>query len=798
MNMKKNKGIPFDEFYSNGYIDLGRIGNLVTMRNHFTEEDIASIQKNLAEQYEEKKTEIDDWITDIRNNISICNPLLLLMSATDRGMMNLINTVSESQLNAEENFKLRATEYIQSILVSQESNYKEADDEQVELIEQILLKVDKLYESIPLFYNYWSAKALNEDETLTREDISYIIEAQLMGNVRGKRYQFQQLNTLETLLMPHSAKLLEIYNISSWDILEGLKKLEKSLSAGKLDAMKEMMQEFDDFQKESAGKSLEEVKVILDKIRDDSRHWELSRKCFGSDLYNVKLVTRWSDELVNSLSWGLGESTDFIKKDEFSAWPMVDLPVQKKPFIKINQVSYCFDYYNLFDNIYRIIQKDVSRHDNNYKWADIQKEASEALVEMQFKKLLPGCQSYIGNYYPIENSLKQMDENDILILYDDTILIVEVKAGSFTYTPAITDYKAHKKSFENLIGKADYQCERTLKYINKKKQVFFYDEYKNIKFTVDNTQYKNIFTFCVTVENFNAFEAKIEKMNFLKISSGTIAISVDDLDVYVEYFESPLYFLHYLRQRKAATMLPTLMLNDELDHLGMYIVHNNYAMFASEFGECSSFVANGYREDLDGYFAGLYYKGLYRAKPIQEIPDKLRDIICFVQENELQGRVSFVNFLLDLAPVTRNELIESIQYLLERQKEVGRMFPVIKNGDMMYGCFVLQKGIQEIDERFRLSYMYANMMKVKKDESWYVFISYDDFERINDVQYRKLYIDDIDKEGYDRNTLEKIAEIVYANRVKNILEKENKKKIYPNDPCPCGSGKKYKKCCGKK
>ncbi|MEQ3404529.1 SEC-C metal-binding domain-containing protein [Dorea formicigenerans] len=22
--------------------------------------------------------------------------------------------------------------------------------------------------------------------------------------------------------------------------------------------------------------------------------------------------------------------------------------------------------------------------------------------------------------------------------------------------------------------------------------------------------------------------------------------------------------------------------------------------------------------------------------------------------------------------------------------------------------------------------------------------------------------------------------------------------MYPNDPCPCGSGKKYKKCCGRK
>lgn len=25
----------------------------------------------------------------------------------------------------------------------------------------------------------------------------------------------------------------------------------------------------------------------------------------------------------------------------------------------------------------------------------------------------------------------------------------------------------------------------------------------------------------------------------------------------------------------------------------------------------------------------------------------------------------------------------------------------------------------------------------------------------------------------------------------------NETKVYPNDPCPCGSGKKYKKCCGK-
>lgn len=29
----------------------------------------------------------------------------------------------------------------------------------------------------------------------------------------------------------------------------------------------------------------------------------------------------------------------------------------------------------------------------------------------------------------------------------------------------------------------------------------------------------------------------------------------------------------------------------------------------------------------------------------------------------------------------------------------------------------------------------------------------------------------------------------------NVIRVE--KKIYSNDPCPCGSGKKYKKCCGR-
>ena len=48
-------------------------------------------------------------------------------------------------------------------------------------------------------------------------------------------------------------------------------------------------------------------------------------------------------------------------------------------------------------------------------------------------------------------------------------------------------------------------------------------------------------------------------------------------------------------------------------------------------------------------------------------------------------------------------------------------------------------------------------------------------------------------------------EAIFDEDTRKALYKEQKSsttivkpaKVYPNDPCPCGSGKKYKKCCGK-
>ena len=53
--------------------------------------------------------------------------------------------------------------------------------------------------------------------------------------------------------------------------------------------------------------------------------------------------------------------------------------------------------------------------------------------------------------------------------------------------------------------------------------------------------------------------------------------------------------------------------------------------------------------------------------------------------------------------------------------------------------------------------------------------------------------------------LEEWKEIFDEDKLKELYKEQkssqtvvNAPKIYPNDPCPCGSGKKYKKCCGRR
>ena len=65
-------------------------------------------------------------------------------------------------------------------------------------------------------------------------------------------------------------------------------------------------------------------------------------------------------------------------------------------------------------------------------------------------------------------------------------------------------------------------------------------------------------------------------------------------------------------------------------------------------------------------------------------------------------------------------------------------------------------------------------------------------ERLESVEWTDVRLNDIS--GLDLKRLKHGAEFLKSKRIENKkLEKGGK--IGRNDPCPCASGKKYKKCC---
>ena len=505
-------------------------------------DDLIEFEKYLKSEYSMQILKINTEIKKIRKKVSECDPLELLSFSAHNTWLGFIKPYDDFEISND--FINRSTEYIQSIFVSSPQNTTSSTCTDLsKKFHQIVNDIDYLHSLIKEFYFSFGAHLKELHPNLSDSTVELIIEAQVMYLVRGNRYPIFELEYYNNLLTEHNDIFLELFNLTSEEIIMGIKNLQYSLTLAKFDSFESLINLFENNQINYASndKLLNEEKKKIEEIID---------KCVGTRLNNVAQITGWPELFLKELAWEINDKNiNFFNDSEFSGWPVIDLPVFKRPFIKIDNQYYCFDYYVFIDNFYRVLQKTITRLKPQYNWKDKQQVASEKMVENIFKTLLPTCQTLTSNYYPINNSKRNFAENDLIIIYNEVLIIVEVKAGSFVYTSPMKDFESHIKSYKSLIEKADYQCSRTKHYLQQHEQADLFDQERHIKSTIDMTKISKIYTISVTIDNINAIAAKAEKINFLTLNDSTISIGVDDLMVYREYFDSPLTFLHFLNQR---------------------------------------------------------------------------------------------------------------------------------------------------------------------------------------------------------------------------------------------------------
>lgn len=778
-----------DDFFSNDYFEVERYENNVIMRNVMNSNQQIEFNELQINRYEDLKSKIDDLVVKIRDQVVLCDPIKLLSFASEISQFSLLNKFSEIEYTFEEITNLLATEYLQSVIVSSDCKcdiYSETDSN--DLYVGVLNDVSLLYQYVHRFLLSWAIHVSEEYSKENQEVVKSLVESQMNYKVRGKRYQIFQDEYYSNLLSAHDEVLLDLFGIDSAILLEGLNKLEVALSQERVDQMKEMCRLFDEYQESNP----------YDDIWEEShreKFFSISNKQFGFALNDVCEVTKWPVRFVEELSFGINEYNSFYSV-EYSGWPIIDLPVQKKPFLKYKDKFYCFDYYLVFDYVYRDIQKSVTRLNSSYKWSDKQQYASEHMTEQIITQLLPGCQVFSNNYYPFKGSFKNMAENDILVSFRDVLLIVEVKAGSFTYTAPITDFESHINSYKNLIEKPNIQCQRTYDYIQSSDVSIFYDDNQQHKHEINKSDYSDIYMLTVTIDNINEFAARAEKICFLQINKQIISISIDDLMVYRTYFESPLRFLHFLKHRRNATQEKQLVLNDELDHLGLYIEHNSYPLYAREFPSDVHLDFWGYREKLDNYFCKLYHPSNKVEKPEQELPDLFIQILDILDKKRKDLSVESAIYLLDFSSEEKSRFQSEVYQVINQQNMVGHPFIIHATGtgnSLRYSVFVNTPEVCAADYFDPRAITISTMLKNKEENRALIDITFDSSNQIIDFMFMKFIPSDCapDEHEYFLSLGNILAEERFIRNTRN-----SKVKVGRNERCPCGSGKKYKHCCG--
>jgi hypothetical protein len=626
------------------------------------------------------------------------------------------------------------------------------------------------------------------------------------ANVRGQRYYAHQLTALNDLLVNQSDLLDSCFGVSAAHLVSELEKVWHSLIFGVGEAMAEMKEvqeaSIAALERAIAEKSLpkeameDPLRFVMDRDGFSERAASAGGRFLGFDLFDVGKLTDLPNELLDLLAWEPGQDLEFLSEGPMRGWPLRIWPTFKRPFLKHEGRYYCFDLHSLFDHAFRVLEKALFAKcpDLKQRWIAQRKVTSEELPKVYLRKILDGASDYGEIYYP-NGPLKAdgWSELDGLIAFDDHLFVIEVKSGSFTYTSPTDDFDAHVVSLRALLEAPARQARRFLEYLNKAEAVPLYDRSRNEIARIKRSDFRVITVCAISIDPFTEFAAQarhLSKLGLVGLDNPVWSISVDDLRVYSEIFETPVEFLHFVEQRMRAFGSGVLQLDDELDHVGLYLAQNNYTQHAEELvaGVKTRFNVLGFRSDLDRFYSAKLADSSAVSPLTQTMPDRMREVISWLSQHGGSGRAKTAAALLDLDGETRELLFEGIRRELQRVEQGNPPKVISSFGDvrLTLSASVLPKYPRAHEDA--VEFTRALIATHGEADRLLLEATYTDGAEL--VGFRSTTVSNAALSMPSLHELADRGEQLRAARLAAALGRVGR-----NDACPCGSGKKYKKCC---
>lgn len=800
VKQNKSKIVKADEVVDFGIFKIARYDNILQFTPSKTPEQHEQLMQAFAEEYPKIIKDIKSLVIEIRDLITLFNPLQLLQCCYYKAGMILVHDINKEisspvNFTNEENTMLKMLSYTQSILMSDKTlpikkmfQIEEFDEPNWEILYN---KIQKLYNKVNSEYhiaNY--AYNRDKDDSMSFNEANLYIQAQLIwSNISGKRYFCFESDYLKNLLSQHNDIFIKLFGLSISEFVDGIGKIAESIIFGLGDIFRkteEMMQRYPDVDPENMPHEAREVAT------------EFHDKFVGFDLFDVQKITGFPNKLLDCLSYGLGEE-EFFLAGEYAGTPLNTLSTKKCPFIKIENKYYCFDQNVLFDNLYRNIRRMLIKLEPEYAnmWNEKQQKASESYCINLFKNIMPKAKIYrnvFSRTYLKNSTKKDWRENDALIVFDNQLIILEIKAGSFSPTSPTYDFSAFKKSIDTLLAAPVKQGELFLNTLSKDKNIKICDSEHKVVDELNIEAFKNITICSVSLDEFTHFTAKshlLKPLGYELPDHPVWSLSIDDLLVFSDFFKNnPTQFFHFLSHRTDA-LKTNAEFDDEIDHLGLYIKYNAYSYMISKEKIKMSF--NSFSDQIDNYYQKIVSKNKdHRVeKPSQGIPARIQELINAANYSSERHCVNAISSILNNSGNQRIDFGQKIDYCLKIQRNTNIILPFYAD-DFTLICIQKSTNYNNINEIDKLRY--SNLYIMNSDSAVGIDAYYDSNDKLYDIKFREYKKTDLNPSQL--NEIYKYVEYQKERRANNYLINNNIKKIGRNAPCPCGSGKKYKNCCG--
>jgi len=787
---KKRRLVP-DEVAKMGPIRLARFGKDLHTTTSWAQGEHERFIADRAAALPLVVEEVNEAVHRAAEIARKIEPLLLLHRAWWEFAAAHIRVTAEDEMGHDQVMATRMVDYLQSLIagVPNHTGSLPLSDEIWEELREAISTIFTVVNSSYVISEH-ASRVLGGEQVDHRAEGLREIARITWCNIRGRQYPYHQVRALRDLIEPHDAQIVAVWGIPAEQLCNGLASVWTSLTLG----LGNELSRLDIYRQKYGALVADGVTVDEDTDPELYQYATALRDLFaGYRLFDVQGLAELPDELLKQLSWLPGEDVEFFAEGDFAGWPFRVWPIFKRPFLCVEGRYYCFDSSSLFDRIYRVLERIVfaSGAKNKQAWIDVRAQVTEELPFRYLHRLLPAASVHRSVYYPTGKGERNFAELDGLLAWDDHLFLVEVKSGSFTPTSPYLDPHGFSESLKALVGKPAEQGVRFLSYLRKQADSPLLDSSHRQIGMLRLADYRHVSILAVSLDSFTEIAAQASRTSALGVSLGVDpvwSLSIDDLRVYAEVFRTPVEFLHFVEQRSQASQCPSLELNDELDHLGLYLEFNHYSTHATQIASGGARLAfTGYRHNVDTYFNSLLWDENAENPLRQKMPDRLRELIEEVSPHPLPGVARMIGVLLDLSGEARDQMFDYVEGALV---DWSRARPFSVGGECSITLCVWKGDWSSSDLRQALLIARANSLIGNSRGRLSLCLRYSPESKL--VEALWSFVDDSPEVlSQDRDTAELAANLV----ARRTTQARSAGKIGRNDLCPCGSGEKYKRCC---